>query len=810
MSAHTNPGTYPGNPALPREVKDKILSTFRHTLNLFHEGKIDDCVIGCDFILKMDARFAPARQLLDKAKNPNANVDVSQLEAIVATTPTRQERVVAADPDRLLVRAVESYNARDFDAAIAASEQVLRVLPGNQDALEILDKSEKKKAAQPVFDGSRQRALAALAADRKEDARAELAKMRELDPDHPAVALLERRIGPAGPPSVAAVVPPPPPDFGGLSLDSGDQHRGFGAMQEPDIRFDDGATVALKIPPPPPPPAPAPSSAGGADGLDSLSLDSLSLDLPPPMPEVTPPSAEPRPALGGPLAGRTAPKTGPVAVPPAAPPLPPPPQGAYSPDSMWSGESGGNLDLDSIPSDGPSMAPPSFSAPEPPPAPASVSYLEPEDSGPSADAEIAALLRQGDEVARRGEREQAIEIWSRIFLIDINNSEAVTRIERARQEMTEGNRKISDGLKSGREKYEAGDLNGARELFLEVLAIDENEPTARFYLDRIQEELAHPGRPAESAATEPAPAAEGAAPGRRGAAAQAESAAKAAPSRGVRLPVSSRALLLVAGFVVMVVALVYFFVLRAPKPVPGPAPTARRGAPAPGGGSLAQARQLLGAGKIGEARQELRRVPPSSPDFAEAQRMLNDLGKSGPEGGAGGPETVAGQPSGQSPVTSAEAEAARLRATAETALAQKRYIDAMKSFSQAAPAFKNDPTFAQSMGVAADKVAVLTPAVKLYNEGEYETAIPVLWRIFQEDRDNQDAKSYLLRAYFNQGITLLQNGLYPKAIQAFDEALALDPADAEIIRHKKFAERYLKSDLDLMGRIYVRHLNHRP
>src|SRR3982750_3421629 len=61
MNAETAPGAYPGNPSLPREVKEKILSTFRHTLNLFHEGKLDDCIIGCDFILKMDARFAPGR-----------------------------------------------------------------------------------------------------------------------------------------------------------------------------------------------------------------------------------------------------------------------------------------------------------------------------------------------------------------------------------------------------------------------------------------------------------------------------------------------------------------------------------------------------------------------------------------------------------------------------------------------------------------------------------------------------------------------------------------------------------------------------
>ena len=114
------------------------------------------------------------------------------------------------------------------------------------------------------------------------------------------------------------------------------------------------------------------------------------------------------------------------------------------------------------------------------------------------------------------------------------------------------------------------------------------------------------------------------------------------------------------------------------------------------------------------------------------------------------------------------------------------------------------------MAAASERVTELTPAVKLYNEGEYETAIPLLWRIHQAQRDNQDARSYLLRSYFNQGITQLQNGLYQKAIQSFDEALAIDSQDTEVLRHKKFAQHYQKGDLDLMGRIYVRHLSHRP
>jgi len=152
----------------------------------------------------------------------------------------------------------------------------------------------------------------------------------------------------------------------------------------------------------------------------------------------------------------------------------------------------------------------------------------------------------------------------------------------------------------------------------------------------------------------------------------------------------------------------------------------------------------------------------------------------------------------------------RYRQDGEKALSEKRYIDALKSLSLASSSFEGDPTFSQEMGAASEKVNELTPAVKLYNEGEYETAIPILWRIFQADRSNQDARSFLLRSYYNEGIGQLQNGLYPKAIESFGEVLAIDPQDVDSIRHKKFAERYLKGDLDLLGRIYVRHIQQRP
>ncbi len=791
MSTPPAAASYPGNPSLPREVREKILSTFRHTLNLYHQGKSDDCVIGCDFILKMDPRFGPARKLMEKAKNSAADVDVAELEALVTATPTRQERVQAADPERLLVRAVESYNARDFDAAIATAEQVLAVLPGNRDALEILDKAAGKKAAQPLFDASRQRALAALENKRPEEARQELDRMRGLDADHPAVTLLERRIGggSAPPPKPSTRVTPPPPASDEIHFDlTSPEPLHFGGLgggtSEPDIQFDSGKTVSLNLgsgQQPVPAPKPAPPEPG-EPGLEELSLDSLSLDPSPPT----------RPVVD---MDSTNPGSASRQMPPSAPP--------GSPADLWNSTPSFDLEEPAVAAPPPSFVPPPPSSPQPPPT----ASLE-EEEARTNEREIAALMRQGDEFARRGDRQQAIEVWSRIFLIDINNSEAVSRIEGARQEMAEGNRVVSDGLKAGREKFEAGDLPAARELFLQVLAVDENDATARFYIDKIEADMAR-GAGASAKTTMPAGSLdfeeEAARPASPVAAAPAPTPATKR-SRG--LPIPPRVLGMVA-VAVAVIAVGVYLVMKSPRR----AASARSGpaATAAGAGSLAQARELSDAGQVAEARRELLRVPRSSPDFEEARRMLSELGAA-PQP-VGGPSSVAvvqtpalGGPPLPSPGPN---DPARLRATAEQALAEKRYIEALKNFNLAAPSFRNDPTFSQSMGVASDKVQTLAPAVKLYNEAEYETAIPFLWRIYQEDRQNQDARSYLLHSYYNQGVAQLQNGLFPKAIQSFDEALAIDPKDSEIIRHRKFAEHYLKGDLDLMGRIYVRHLTPR-
>jgi tetratricopeptide (TPR) repeat protein len=631
VSGQPQAGTYPGNLSLPVEVREKILSTFRHTLDLLRDGKVDDCLIGCDFILKMDPRFAPARKLQEKARNPKAEVDLEELRAIVAPP---------APPPR------------------------------------------------------------------------------ETGPVQPAM--------PVEQPSPRSTPWINPADAG---------------MPAAEVRRDtDPAAVS---------------------GLEHLSLDSLSLDGP---------LANPSGAGSSREAGL--------------------PFQAGLPREDESSPGFGDFSL------GPNTADPGLASPR----------------AVSTEEEIAGLLRQGDDAHASGDRQQAIEIWSRIFLIDINNPDAVSRIEETRGEMAEESRRLAASLDPGQQSFAKGDLAGARKQFDAVLHLDEKRsaalspppaiPVAPSSLsphdlskvvatgDVLAEEMDQSGPPGRRSwgtrsRTEPAP--------------EVETAAEAAAPKRAFIRVNRRVAIL-AGAVLALVAAGVFVVTRQH----GTNTAVARPGSVP---SLEHATALFREGKITETTEELRRIPRSDPDYAKAQKLLASL--ENPKG------TSEAAPAASAPAAAAAgresvSNPAAVRAEAEKALSEKRYIDAMKAFSSVAPSFPGDPTFAQEMASASEKVTELTPAVKLFNDGEYETAIPILWRIYQASRDNQDARSYLLRSYFNEGIAQLQNGLYDKAKESFNEVLGLDPQDAEAARHAQFADHYRSGDLDLLGRIYVRYISPRP
>ncbi|MDQ5857750.1 MAG: hypothetical protein M3542_05675, partial [Acidobacteriota bacterium] len=437
------PEAYPGNLSLPKEVREKIVSTFRHTLDLYKDGKLDDCLIGCDFILKMDPRFTPARKLQEKARNPKAEVNVEELRAVLVA------EAAGAPP-----------------------------------------------------------------------------------PSEPPVSRITQ--------DVPFISPPGPAD-----------PSGFG-------------------------------------GLEDLSLDSLSLDGP--VSDFT------APAPAGEFRLPFDPGVSPLSLEPSIPGL----------------------------SQGPLAGDPELS------------YREPA----SVEEEIASLLKQGDDARSRGDRQQAIEIWSRVFLSDINNEEAVSRIEGTRHEMTEEGHRLASALEKGQESFARGDLDAARTQFDSILALDEPTPAAptpaasvaapvapppplpptvaaltphdlsavSASSDVLAEEMDQSGPPGRRSWTAPRPSEETVGV----AEAAATSEKRPGGALGGRLP-------LVAGAVlVLVVAAGAYVFLRGPAEKP-PA------APAEAGPSLEHATALFREGRIAETASELSRIPRGHPDYAKAQKLLASL-----------------------------------------------------------------------------------------------------------------------------------------------------------------------------------------
>ncbi len=647
--------SYAGSPALAPEAREKVLQTFRHTLVLAQEGKNEEALLGCDFLLKMDARFAPARGLLEV------------LRGVAPGTPVNVERFA----DYL---GVES-------AGVALPESA-----------------------------------------------------HELPDAFPA--------GPRTP------VPPAQPAGGLDDLVFGDEGGG-----PPGSPLPEAPPSEASLTPPP---------AGDAFG----GLDDLRLSMP-----------------GGGPGG-----VGTIPAPASAPPLASPPSG------------------------------PPLAQPAPAPVPHRAV------SGVQADPRITQFLKQGDEALARGNAQEAIDLWSRVFLIDLSNEEASRRIDAARESQAESARKIDILLTEGVTQYESGDLAGARNKFLDVLAASEHDATARGYLNQIEAALAATpsGAPPSASAGDsdfmkheieaPAPPsfAEDSGVGRpfKGDSSSAglESAARVAQKTaqaGRKGRVDVRVLLAAAAVLLLAVGGGTYWFLRgrpaarlatAGGPSPKGVPPGGRGAPSED--PFQKAQVLFDAGKIDEAIAVLAKLPDSDPRHNEAFVRIEKMKSS-----------AAPTPG---PAAPSSAQLDEMRVAGLTAMSASRYIDALKNLDPVVKARPQDAEAAAAAQRAHEQVEALRSASKSYNENDYESAIKLLWQLRRGDPKNQDVEEYLVNAYYNSAVQSLQAGNMAKATIAVKEATDLRPGDAEAQRLLRFARKYPRGANDLLSRILIKHLTLRP
>jgi tetratricopeptide (TPR) repeat protein len=214
---------------------------------------------------------------------------------------------------------------------------------------------------------------------------------------------------------------------------------------------------------------------------------------------------------------------------------------------------------------------------------------------------------------------------------------------------------------------------------------------------------------------------------------------------------------------------------------------------------ITRANELYKQGKRAVGIAQLKRVPPASPYYEEAQALIGQWEQE---------EAAAQTPGGPSPEQ--QTRRADLMTHARQAAAERRFLAVGPLLSQAATIA---PLSDEERGLRdeADKaLAALKEVRTLLHEEEYERSLRGLWVVLDKDAGNNDARNLLTSAYYNLGVMRLQQGKPDEAETNLKEAAGLSPADGDVQRLLQFAQTYKERNPDLLFRIYTKYLNPRP
>jgi tetratricopeptide (TPR) repeat protein len=758
------PNAYPGNPSLPSEVRERVLATFRQTLSLYDEVKLDEVVAGCDLILEMDDRFEPAKKLRQKAKDPSAPIDLGELYALrdappaVAASGDASPETDAGDSEALVLDAVEKLNRGEYQNAIDICNEILSRHPDNEEAQRVGQQAYEMLEAAPYVKEYLEEASAAIDKGDREAAATAVAGARSLDPFHPQVSEIEARVD-----AMAETFAPQPPTAGSFDFGGGDSpFAGAFAGESP------GQPAEEPEPP---------ESGFAAEGPGETPDTGYTISVEP----------DPESASSGPdfeRADEAADASPAEEVAPAATGF------------------GFTLEPADEPAESQPVVAPEAIAGEAQTFDFSAGEVE---VGDEDQQRIRGYLSEGDALFDAGDYQGAIDAWSRIFLIDVTNEEASERIDKAKSKKREGEGKLDELLSTGIAAYDQGNYTTARATFEEVLAQDPEHFRAREYLEKLDDHSAATGAAAPGAAPAAAPAtaieedlyegepltdedeqprpaaAAGTGPGRS----PASKAAPRGPAAGKKSPKG----LLVAIGLIAAVAIGGWFAWTTFSDGGSPATD-----PAITQGKINRAELLAEGGDYAQAIAVLRTIEAGDPMRDRALEMMAAFRQRQAETGG----MIGGRPLNE--------VREELLTHARAAFDAEDYMQARSSFEEAAKLRALDAEDRQLYDAASRQVSKLDAATTLLRQGSYREAIQELEIVLQEDPDNLNARQMRVNAHYNLGVMAFREQQLDEAIRRFTIVLEHNPDDEMARRSLQIAQQYRNNPKDLLYQIYVKYL----
>jgi tetratricopeptide (TPR) repeat protein len=417
------------------------------------------------------------------------------------------------------------------------------------------------------------------------------------------------------------------------------------------------------------------------------------------------------------------------------------------------------------------------------------------ETTPDDKKKIDQYLQDGDRAFDSGNNQQAIDLWSRIFLIDVTNEAASERIERAKAKRRESEQRIETILTAGVQAFERKEAAQARAKFKEVLSIDPGNVTAQDYLQRVDSPAASAPAFVPSAQTEKydsslldGDSSEG---GYGAAATPPPAARKPAAGKAAPKPIAPSAKRPTALIAVVVIVLAViaggWFAWTKFMGQPATAPGAAHAA-------VDRATELSQQGKYDQAMTTLQEIKPGDSQYEKALGMIDEIQRKKAKASA----TIDGKPAGLYYDDNVVAGRAAFDA--------HDYVSAKKSFEQAMRVKPLPADARPAYDQSAQQVGKLENARSLFAERKYQDAIATLQSLLQQDPQNRNVQRMILDAHFNLGATALQDERLPDAKREFDEVLKTDPSDELAKRSKDLADRYDGQPKDLLYKIYVKYL----
>lgn len=412
---------------------------------------------------------------------------------------------------------------------------------------------------------------------------------------------------------------------------------------------------------------------------------------------------------------------------------------------------------------------------------------------------ISRYLEEGDQALESGDLQHAIDIWSRIFLIDVTNDQASDRIERAKGRRKELDRRIEPLLTEGIGHFDRGRTAEAHEAFSEILRLDPGNAMAQDYLDRLGETV-EGGASARTAPFTPPPAEAPldldfdresdlggiepplAPPSPPKASKEARKGTAPKPASR-KLPLGAIAALV--GVLVIGAGGWFAWSRFMNKPEADPAAASA---------IFTRASSLASSGKYDQAIALLQDIQPGDPQHDKALGMIADLQQKKSTNA----QLIDGVPAAQ--------YFDQRLAAARTAFESHDYSSAKLAFEQAMRVRPLPPDLKAQYDATSQQVAKLDSAKALFSERKYSEAIANLQPLLDQDPQSLDVRRLIVDAHFNLGAVALQEERTKDAIKEFDAVLAITPDDELAQRSRALALRYDDEKRDLLYRIFVKYL----